>query len=136
RTGCRPGSGGRRARSQRDWPVACTTARTMSSPTPRQQAGYLRRLLRRGEIEVSDPSSGRVLPAIVELHGDVIRIVPMVESPKAEVRGPDLAFTDHARAFSAVGARLRRALTLEQIEELASAVEAELSRAGDIDPPV
>jgi hypothetical protein len=108
----------------------------MSSPTPRQQAGYLRRLLRRGEIEVADPSSGRPLPAIVELHGDVIRIVPMLESPKAEVQVTDLAFTEDAQAFSAVVARLRRALTLEQIEEIAAAVEAELSRAGDIDPPV
>ena len=108
----------------------------MSSPTPRQQAGYLRRLLRRGEIEVADPSTGRALPAIIELHGAVLRIVPMLESPKAEVRVTDAAFTDDARAFSDVVTRLRRALTLEQLEEIAAAVEAELSRAGEIDPPV
>ncbi|HTO07898.1 MAG TPA: hypothetical protein VMR86_12675 [Myxococcota bacterium] len=108
----------------------------MSTPTPRQQAGYLRRLLRRGEIEVADPSTGRALPAIIELHGDVIRIVPMLESPKTETRVTDSAFTEDAQAFSALVARLRRALTLEQLEEIAGAVEAELSRAGEIDPPV
>ncbi|HTO52934.1 MAG TPA: hypothetical protein VMR50_06060 [Myxococcota bacterium] len=108
----------------------------MSGPTPRQQAGYLRRLLRRGEIEVVDPSTGRLLAAMIELHADVIRIVPMLESPKTEVRVSDVPFSDDAAAFAAVVARLRRALTLEQIEEIASAVEAELGRAGDIDPPV
>lgn len=108
----------------------------MSAPTPRQQAGYLRRLIRRGEIEVVDPSTGRAIPAMIELHADVIRIVPMLESPKADVQIADIAFSDDAAAFAAVVARLRRALTLEQIEEIAAAVEAEANRAGHIDPPV
>jgi len=108
----------------------------MPSPTPRQQAGYLRRLLRRGEIEVIDPGTGRAAQAIIELQGDVIRIVPMLESPKAEVGVADVEFTDDAPAFASVVARLRRALTLEQLEEIAAAIEQELGRARDIDPPV
>jgi len=108
----------------------------MSAPSPRQQAGYLRRLMRRGEIEIVDPTTGRAVPAVVELRADVIRIVPMLESPKAEIAVTDLAFTDDSAAFAAVVARLRRALSLEQIEEIAAAVETELARAGDIDPPV
>jgi hypothetical protein len=109
----------------------------MSAPTPRQQAGYLRRLLRRGEIEIVDPATGRAVSAAVELRADVIRIVPMLESPKTEMAlADDLAFSDDGAAFAAVVARLRRALTLEQIEEIAAAVESEAARAGDIDPPV
>jgi hypothetical protein len=92
--------------------------------------------MRRGEIEIVDPSTGRAVSAAVELRADVIRIVPMLESPKAEVAlADDLAFGDGA-AFAALVARLRRALTLEQIEEIAAAVESEAARAGDIDPPV
>jgi hypothetical protein len=108
----------------------------MSAPSTRQQAGYLRRLMRRGEIEIIDPATGRAVSAAVELRTDVIRIVPMLESPKAEVAVSELPFTDDAAAFAAVVARLRRALTLEQIEEIAAAVETELARAGEIDPPV
>jgi hypothetical protein len=108
----------------------------MSSPTPRQQAGYLRRLLRRGEIEVVDPATGRAAPVIVELHADVIRLLPMLESAKVEVAVTDHTFSDESAAFAAVVARLRQALTLEQIEEIAAAVESEVRRAGEIDPPV
>jgi len=108
----------------------------MPTPTPRQQAGYLRRLLRRGEIEVVDPATGRAAPVIVELKGEQIRIVPMFESPKAELGVNDLAFSEDGAAFANVVARLRRALTLEQLEEIASAIETELGRAGEIDPPV
>ncbi|HKC50040.1 MAG TPA: hypothetical protein VKF60_04550 [Myxococcota bacterium] len=108
----------------------------MPSPSLRQQAGYLRRLLRRGEIEIVDPGTGRAAQAIVELQADVIRIVPMLESPKVEVGVTDLAFADDASAFASIVARLRRALTLEQLEEIAAAIETELRRAGDIDPPV
>ena len=89
--------------------------------------------MRRGEIEIVDPSTGRAAPAMIELHTDVIRIVPMFESQKAVT---DVPFSDDAAAFAAVVGRLRRALTLEQIEEIAAAVETELARAGDIDPPV
>jgi hypothetical protein len=124
-------------RAPRDWPVACTMGGvTMSGPTPRQQAGYLRRLLRRGEIEVVEPSSGRPIAAMIELHADVIRIVPMLESPKVEVGVSESPFSEDAAAFAAIVARLRRVLSLEQIEEIASAVEAEAGRAGEIDPPV
>lgn len=108
----------------------------MPSPTPRQQAGYLRRLMRRGEIELIDPATGRPAPALIEIHGDVIRIVPMLESPKAEVGVTDLAFSEDGARFAGIVARMRRALTLEQLEEIAAEVERELSRAGDIDPPV
>jgi hypothetical protein len=92
--------------------------------------------MRRGEIEVIDPATGRAAPAMIELQADVIRIVPMFESPKVEVGVTDLAFADDAPAFASVVGRLRRALTLEQLEEIAAAIELELSRARDIDPPV
>jgi hypothetical protein len=108
----------------------------MPSPTPRQQAGYLRRLMRRGEIELIDPATGRAAPAMIEIHGDVIRIVPMFESPKVEVGVTDVPFADDGPAFASVVARLRNALTLEQLEEFAAAVETEAGRARDIDPPV
>jgi hypothetical protein len=92
--------------------------------------------MRRGEIEVIDPATGRATPAMIELQADVIRIVPMFESPKVEVGVTDLPFADDGAAFASVVARLRRSLTLEQIEEIAAAIELELGRAGDIDPPV
>jgi hypothetical protein len=95
----------------------------MTGPTPRQQAGYLRRLLRRGEIEVLDPRSGRVLPVIVELHGEVIRLVPIAEPEDHESRVPE-----DALRWAGVLARLRRALALDDAEDLADAVEAEASR--------
>jgi len=95
----------------------------MTGPTPRQQAGYLRRLLRRSEIEVLDPRSGRVLPVIVELHGEVIRLVPIAEPEDQESRVPE-----DALRWAGVLARLRRALALDDAEDLADAVEAEASR--------
>jgi hypothetical protein len=107
----------------------------MSTPTPRQQAGYLRRLLRRGEIEIIDPSTGRSLPVLVELQADVIRVVPMFESPKGETPIVDLALSDEAARWATVLARLRGALPLAQAEELAAAVEAESKAAPHDDPP-
>jgi len=95
----------------------------MTGPTPRQQAGYLRRLLRRAEIEVLDPRSGRVLPVIVELQGEVIRLVPIAEPEGQEAQVPQ-----DALRWAGVLARLRRALTLDAAEDLADAVEAEASR--------
>jgi hypothetical protein len=95
----------------------------MTGPTPRQQAGYLRRLLRRGEIEVLDPKSGRVLPVIVELHGEVIRLVPIAEPEDQQSHVPE-----DALRWAGVLARLRRALALDDAEDLADAVEAEASR--------
>jgi hypothetical protein len=108
----------------------------MSSPSPRQQAGYLRRLLRRGEIEVIDPATGRAAPVMVELHGTVIRLVPMLESAKTETRVTELSFDDDAPLWASLLARLRRAVTLAQAEELTAAVESELGRAGRVEPPV
>lgn len=95
----------------------------MTEPTPRQQAGYLRRLLRRGEIEVVDPRSGRALPVIVELHGEVIRLVPIPEAEHGLSQIPE-----DALRWAGVLARLRRALALEDAEDLADAVEAEAQR--------
>jgi len=108
----------------------------MSSPTPRQQAGYLRRLLRRGEIEIVDPATRRATPVLVELHGEVIRLIPMLESPKVEVSVAELPFDEETRRWSELAARLRRAIALAQAEELVAAVESELGRAGTIDPPL
>jgi hypothetical protein len=106
----------------------------MSSPTPRQQAGYLRRLLRRREIEVIDPSSGRSVPVLVELIADVIRLVPMFESPKAEMPVVDLPLDDEALRWAGVLARLRAVLPLASAEELAAAVEAEANATPPTDP--
>ena len=107
----------------------------MSSPTPRQQAGYLRRLLRRREIEVIDPSNGRAVPVLVELMADVIRLVPMFESPKSEAPVVDVPLDDDALRWASVLARLRGALPLAQAEELAAAVEAE-TKSRPVDPSV
>jgi len=95
----------------------------MIGPTPRQQAGYLRRLLRRGEIEVSDPHTGRALPVLVELCGEVIRLVPIAPEDDAIQDLPE-----DALRWAAVIARLRRVLPLEEAEALADAVEAKLGR--------
>jgi len=108
----------------------------MSAPTPRQQAGYLRRLLRRGEIEVVDPASSRAVPVIVELRSEVIRLIPMLESPKSEVAVAELPFDDETARWTELTRRLRNAVALAQAEELVAAVESELGRAGTIDPPV
>lgn len=94
----------------------------MNEPTPRQQAGYLRRLLRRGAIEVVDPRSGAPLPAAVELAGDVVQILPALGGPARELdpEGP---------RWDRVLERLRKVLSLEDAEELASAVEQERSQS-------
>ncbi len=95
----------------------------MNGPTPRQQAGYLRRLLRRGEVVVRDLRTGRALPVIVELHGEVIQLVPIAEASDTDSASPQ----DTLR-WAGVLSRLRRALALEDAEDLADAVEAEASR--------
>jgi hypothetical protein len=102
----------------------------MSTPSPRQQAGYLRRLIRRGEIEVLDPNTGRPTSVLVELQGEVIRLVPLLESLKAEtpVVIEDLELDSDTLRWASVMARLRAALTLAQAEELVGAVEAEIPR--------
>jgi hypothetical protein len=94
----------------------------MIGPTPRQQAGYLRRLLRRGEIEVADPRTGHALPVIVELYGDVIRLVPVAPDEDGIQNIPQ-----EALRWAGLLARLRRALSLEDAEALAEAVEAEVA---------
>ncbi len=95
----------------------------MTGPTPRQQAGYLRRLLRRGEVLVLDPRSGRPLPVIVELHGEVIHLLPMAEGKEGEI-----PLSEDALRWAAVVARLRRALEVDAAEDLVDAVEAETIR--------
>ena len=101
----------------------------MSSPTLRQQAGYLRRLLRRREIEIVDPATGRPVPVLVELQSDVIRLLPMLESPKSEPPVVDLSLSDEALRWANLLARLRVLLPIAQAEELVSAVEAEAKAA-------
>lgn len=102
----------------------------MTGPTPRQQAGYLRRLLRRGEVVVRDVRSGRALPVIVELQGDVISLLPIPEAAD-----PAGAVPQDALRWAGVMSRLRRALALEDAEDLVDAVEAEAGRKplGDAD---
>jgi hypothetical protein len=95
----------------------------MTGPTPRQQAGYLRRLLRRGDVLVLDPRTGRPLPVIVELHGEVIHLLPMAEAKEGEI-----PLSEDALRWAAVVARLRRALEVEAAEDLVDAVEAETIR--------
>ena len=95
----------------------------MIGPTPRQQAGYLRRLLRRGELVVLDPRSDRLLPVVVELHGDTIQLVPIAGLPDQ-----DGQVSQDALRWAGVLARLRRALALEDAEDLADAVETEAGR--------
>lgn len=95
----------------------------MTGPTPRQQAGYLRRLLRRGEVIIRDVRTSRALPVIVELHGDVIHLVPIAEASDHDADVPQ-----DALRWAGVLSRLRRALTLGDAEDLADAVEAETGR--------
>ncbi len=101
----------------------------MQTPTPRQQAGYLRRLLRRGEIEVVDPISGRALPALVELRGPTVRIVPSLHEPGL---GADEARAD--RRWLHLLRRLRDSISLDEAEELVEAVEVERSK-GELAAP-
>lgn len=99
----------------------------MVGPTPRQQAGYLRRLLRRGEIEVADPRTGRAQPVVVELCGDVIRLLPIPPGDDAEQE-----ISQDTLRWAGVIARLRRALRVEDAEDLAEAVELQMGqKAGD-----
>ena len=96
----------------------------MTGPTPRQQAGYLKRLLRRGEIEIVDSSSGRSVPASVSLSGRTIRIIP---SPNRLFEGAKPEGGDDTRWQLLLG-RLRESATLEEAEELIRAVEYEGQR--------
>ncbi len=91
----------------------------MEEPTPRQLAGYLRRLLRRGVLQVIDPRSGAALPASLELDGPLIRLMPALEAPLA----PDPAQPRWAELLD----RLRKVMSLEEAGELVCAVEAELA---------
>ncbi len=96
----------------------------MTGPTPRQQAGYLKRLLRRGEIEIVDSSSGRSVPASVSLSGRTIRITP---STDRLFEGAKPEGGDDTRWQLLLG-RLRESATLEEAEELIRAVEYEGQR--------
>ncbi len=93
----------------------------MTGPSPRQQAGYLKRLLRRGEIEVVDPSSGRPVPALVSLSGRTIRIIP---SPERLFDSVGTEGGDESR-WQLLFGRLRESVTLVEAEELIRAVEYE-----------
>ena len=92
----------------------------MTAPTTRQQAGYLRRLLRRGEVQICDPNTGRPIQALVEIDGDKVRLTPVPSrysaQPEAEPTEP---------RWSDLMKRLRSKLSIEEAEELLQAVEAE-----------
>lgn len=92
----------------------------MDAPTPRQQAGYLRRLLRRGELEVLDPMTGGRTEAMVEVCDKNIRILPLPAASSG------LAMDE--RRWRDLERRLRAALDLEAAEELVRAVELENAR--------
>ena len=96
----------------------------MTEPSPRQQAGYIKRLLRRGEIEIVDPSSGRPVPALVSLSGRKIRIIP---SPERLFESAGTEGGDDSR-WQLLFGRLRESVTLEEAEELIRAVEYERRR--------
>lgn len=89
----------------------------MIEPTPRQQAGYLRRLLRRGAIVVVDAESGAVVPTAVEIDGSVIRLHPS--------RGIGASADPASEHWVLVLERLRKSMTLAEAEELVTAVETE-----------
>jgi hypothetical protein len=99
----------------------------MSEPTPRQKAGYLRRLLRRGEIVVIDPRSAAPLNTNVDLEGDVVQLLPAFGSAP-------LPADPEQPGWSLVLERLRKTLSLAEAEELASAVEAERARRPQGEP--
>ena len=96
----------------------------MNEPTPRQQAGYLRRLLRRGAVQVIDPRSGTPLPTGVELEGEVVHLVPALGGPPEPVE----------QRWASVLERLRKTMSLPEAEELVAAVEAERSRGDQTQP--
>jgi hypothetical protein len=93
----------------------------MIPPTPRQNASYLRRLLQRGEIEVVDPATYQPLPAMIEVRGSRVLLLPF---------GPDTsdAPTAEEREWSYLLERLRKAIDLEEAGELVRAVEIEAAR--------
>jgi hypothetical protein len=93
----------------------------MNGPTPRQQAGYLKRLLRRGEIEIVDPLSGRAVPVLVSLHGRTIRLTPSPERLFETVK-PDV---EDESGWHLLFERIRQSVTLEEARELVQAIEHE-----------
>jgi hypothetical protein len=98
----------------------------MTEPTSRQKAGYLRRLLRRGEIVVIDPRSGAPLATAVELVGEVVQLLPALGAP--------LGGDPEQAGWSLVLERLRKTVSLAEAEELAGAVETERARADQGEP--
>jgi hypothetical protein len=90
----------------------------MGEPTPRQQAGYLRRLLRRGVLVVIDPHSGSPAAVSVELEDDCVRLLPSL-APGTAPEDPE------ERRWAELLDRLRRRIGLREAEELVCAVEAE-----------
>jgi hypothetical protein len=99
----------------------------MSEPTPRQLAGFLRRLLRRGAVLVIDPRSRTAVPASVELDGEQIHVLPLLGALSC-------SSDPEEQRWAAVLERLRKAMSPGEAEELASAVEAERAR-GEQGPP-
>ena len=81
-------------------------------------------MLRRGEIRVIDPATGRRVPALVELRDPVIRLIPLLESQE------DAPLSRELLRWSAIQARLRKCMTLADAEVLLAAVEVESERRG------
>jgi hypothetical protein len=69
------------------------------------------------------------VPVLVELCGDLIRLVPV---PDDDAGANEIS--QDALRWAGVLARLRRALSLDAAEELAEAVEAETGRKGGDTP--
>ena len=93
----------------------------MNSPTPRQQAGYLRRLLRRGELRVIDPATGHRVPALVEVRRKLIYLMPVLDMAER----PDASQSAEVQRWSAIHGRLRDCMSLDEAEELLEAIELE-----------
>lgn len=96
----------------------------MQAPSARQQAGYLRRLIRRGEVRVINPTTGKPVPALIELRDGVIRLVPVLAL--AAPADPDR--TREELRWAAIQRRMRSCISLVEAEELVDAVETERAK--------
>ncbi len=92
----------------------------MISPTPRQQAGYLRRLVRRGELQIVDPKTGHPVQALIEIDGDTVRLTPVIPRQIS-----DLEEMRSSSGWNALMERLRATTSFEEAEEIICAVEFE-----------
>ena len=105
----------------------------MPSPTPSQQAAYLRRLLRRGELEILDPATGQPQAALVGVVGGTIQLVPTARfDTDAEARAVKDPEWERPQAVQQrwlwILHQLRATLAVEEAEALVRAVLSERQR--------